>query len=121
MSTRKARGIPGDKSICLPIGDDIDYATLVEDRERYQTYLDKQIAQHPELFPADISGGYRFHGFVNSVRQGIKTRRIRLTSTQDAYQIRPDLVTPYMKHQSKRVKRCTCVSMASRLKGLPMC
>ena len=69
MTKRKPRGTPGDKSICLPISDGIDYNALVENRERYRAYLEQQIAQHPELFPVEISSGYRFHGFVTSVRQ----------------------------------------------------
>lgn len=43
MAERKQRGLAGDKTICLPIADDIDYATLSDDRESYrvgaQTFL----------------------------------------------------------------------------------
>ena len=96
MAKRKPRGMAGDKTICLPIADDIDYATLVDDRESYRAYLTEQIAAHPELFPAEITQGYRFHGWSESQRQGIKVRRIYLPSTHEAYQLRPDFVTPYM-------------------------
>ena len=101
MAKRKQRGMAGDKTICLPIGDDIDYATLVEDRESYRTYLNQQIASHPELFPEGIGRGYRFHGWTTSDRQGIKVRRIYLPSTHEAYQLRPDFVTPYMSETSE--------------------
>jgi hypothetical protein len=40
--------------------------------------------------------GYRFHGWVESSRQQIKTRRILLPRTKEAYQLRPDFVMPYM-------------------------
>jgi hypothetical protein len=93
---RRKRGTAGDKTICLPIADDLDYATLVEDREAFRQYLDEQIAAHPELFPEGIEAGYRFHGWVESSRQQIKTRRILLPRTKEAYQLRPDFVTPYM-------------------------
>ncbi len=96
MATRKERGKAGNKTICLPISNDIDYDQLVEDREAYRRYLDRQIAKHPELFPAAIEGGYRFHGWVESSRQHLKTRRIYLPSTKEAYQLRPDCVMPYM-------------------------
>lgn len=96
MANRKPRGIAGDKTICLPIADDIDYATLVDDRESYRAYLNEQIESHRELFPAEITQGYRFHGWSESQRQGIKIRRIYLPGTQEAYQLRPDFVTPYM-------------------------
>ena len=96
MADRKQRGTAGDKTICLPITEGIDYRALVEDRVAYRQYLDEQIAQHPELFPAEIEQGYRFHGLVWSLRQQLKTRRIYLPSTHEAYQLRPDFVTPYM-------------------------
>jgi hypothetical protein len=93
---RRKRGTAGDKTICLPIADDLDYATLVADREAFRQYLDQQIAAHPELFPTGIEAGYRFHGWVESSRQQIKTRRILLPRTKEAYQLRPDFVMPYM-------------------------
>ncbi len=96
MAKRKQRGIAGDKTICLPIADEIDYEELVEDREAYRQYLDKQIASHPELFPEAIEQGYRFHGWVRSSRQQLKTRRIYLPSIKTAYQLRPDFIMPYM-------------------------
>ena len=101
MTTRKKRGQAGDKTICLPIEDGIDYDALVEDREAYRAYLNAQIAQHPELFPEGIETGYRFHGLVDSTRQQLKTRRIYLPQEKSAYQIRPDFVMPYM---SERVE-----------------
>jgi hypothetical protein len=78
MATTKLRGRAGDKTICLPIAEGMDYDQLVEDREAYRQYLDEQIAAHPELFPEAIGQGYRFHGWVESSRQHLKTRRIYL-------------------------------------------
>ncbi|NEP54858.1 MAG: hypothetical protein F6K65_41175 [Moorea sp. SIO3C2] len=101
MSKRKKRGIAGDKTICLPIADDIEYEQLVEDRAAYREYLNQQIASHPELFPEGIESGYRFHGWVESSRQQLKTRRIYLPHQQTAYQLRPDFVTPYMSETSE--------------------
>lgn len=93
---RRKRGTAGDKTICLPIADDLDYNALVEDSKTFRQYLDEQIADHPELFPEGIEAGYRLHGWVESSRQQLKTRRIYLPSTQEAYQLRPDFVMPYM-------------------------
>jgi hypothetical protein len=87
---------PGDKTICLSIDDGVDYAQLVDDTPGFRAYLDAQIAEHPELFPAEISSGYSFHGFRQSVKRGVRTRRIRLVANGAAYQIRPDFVMPYM-------------------------
>jgi hypothetical protein len=78
------------------MGEGIDYSELVNDTPAFRTYLDQQIAQHPELFPEQIKDGYCFHGFVKSDRMGIVTRRIRLKSNRDSYQLRPDTVMPYM-------------------------
>lgn len=92
----RKRGTARDKTICLPLANDLDYATFVEDSEVFRQYLDKQIAAHPELFPEGIEAGYRFHGWVKSSRQQIKTRQILLPRTKEAYQLRPDFVMPYM-------------------------
>jgi hypothetical protein len=54
MAYRKQCGVARDKTICLPIADDIDCAKLVEDRASYRAYLNGQIAQHLELFPVGI-------------------------------------------------------------------
>lgn len=96
MAKRKSRGMAGDKTICLPMPDDVEYAKLVDEREAYRAHLEQQIKAHPELFPAAIKDGYRFHGWSKSLRQGVKIRRIYLPSTAQAYQLRPDFVTAYM-------------------------
>jgi hypothetical protein len=69
---RRKRGTAGDKTICLPIAEGLDYATLVEDREAFRPYLNQQIVAHPERFPEGIEAGYRFHGWVESSRQQLK-------------------------------------------------
>jgi hypothetical protein len=51
----RKRGPAGDKTICLPLPDGIDYAKWIEDRAGYRQYLDEQIAVHPELLPPEIS------------------------------------------------------------------
>jgi dienelactone hydrolase len=102
---RRKRGTAGDKTICLSIADDLDYATLVEDREAFRQYLNQQIAAHLELFPEGIESGDRFHGWVESSRQQIKTRRILLPKTGEAYQLRPDFVMPYMSETAERADK----------------
>jgi hypothetical protein len=105
MSERKKRGTAGDKTICLPIAEGIDYEQLVKDTAGFRTYLDRQIAEHPELFPARIGEGYCLHGFVHSDRLGMTTRRIRLKCNRDSYQIRPDTVMPYMVGTTEEVEK----------------
>ncbi|OWY64662.1 hypothetical protein B7486_46080 [cyanobacterium TDX16] len=60
--------VPGDKTICLPIGEGVDYEKLVKERKAFRQYLDQQIEQHAELFPAEIEAGYCFHGFCTSAK-----------------------------------------------------
>ncbi len=105
MSERKKRGTAGDKTICLPIAEGIDYEQLVTDTAGFRSYLDSQIAEHPELFPTRIEEGYCLHGFVHSDRLGITTRRIRLKCNRDSYQIRPDSVMPYMVGTTEDVEK----------------
>ncbi len=66
MAERKKRGTAGDKTICLPIAEGIGYERLVRDTEEFRAYLDRQIAEHPELLPAQIGEGDCLHGFVRS-------------------------------------------------------
>lgn len=105
MSTHKQRGTAGDKTICLPIESGIDYEHLVQDTPGYRMYLDGMIEKHPELFPVGIEDGYCFHGFVESKKLELQTRRIRLKRTGEAYQIRPDSVMPYMIGEKEAVAK----------------
>jgi hypothetical protein len=105
MVERKPRGIAGDKTICLPIDENTDYEALVKDTNAFRVYLDQQIAHHPELFPSGIGAGYCFHGFVESGRLGLTTRRIRLKANAEAYQIRPDTVMPYRVGTTEEVEK----------------
>jgi len=97
--------IPGDKTICLPITNEKEYATLVKQTKAFRKYLDEQIALHPELFPSEIGAGYRFHGFRNSVKLKIESRRIRLLRNGEVYQLRPDFVMPYMIGKTEEVEK----------------
>jgi hypothetical protein len=101
----KERGKAGDKTICLAIEEGVNYAELVKDREAYRKYLNGQIEKHPELFPEGIEQGYRFHGLVESLRQDLRTRRIYLPSSKEAYQIRPDFVMPYMSETAEKAEK----------------
>jgi hypothetical protein len=105
MTERKKRTIAGDKTICLPIAADLDYGKLVEDTKAFRAYLDKLITVHPELFPVGIETGYCFHGFVESGKLHMSTRRIRLKCNGQAYQLRPDSVMPYMIGKTEEVEK----------------
>jgi hypothetical protein len=97
--------VPGDKTICVPIAEGVDYDNLVRDRKAFRHYLDQAIALHPELFPAEIEQGYCFHGFRSSAKLGLVSRRIRLVANGEAYQLRPDFVMPYMIGRTEDVEK----------------
>lgn len=105
MTSRKKRTIAGDKTICLPMIRETNYEELVKDTVRYRVYLDQMIGLHPELFPLGIEMGYRFHGFVESGKLHLSTRRIRLNVNGEVYQIRPDTVMPYMIGKTEDVEK----------------
>jgi hypothetical protein len=105
MSERKKRSTAGDKTICLPIAEGIDYKQLVKDTAGFRAYLDCQIAEHPELFPARIGEGYCLDGFIHSGRLDLTTQRIRLKCNRASDQIRPDTVMPYMIGTTKEVEK----------------
>ncbi len=105
MEKRKARTTSGDTTICLPMLADVEYSTFVEDTARYRACLDQLVEKQPELFPAEINQGYCFHGFVESEKLHIRTRRIRLKSNSQAYQLRPDTVRHYMIGYTEEVEK----------------
>ena len=39
MSPKKPRGIAGDKTICLPIEEGIEYEHLVKNQQEYRNYI----------------------------------------------------------------------------------
>jgi hypothetical protein len=84
---------------------EVEYATFVEDTAKYRAYLDELIEKQPELFPDEINQGYSFHGFVESDKLHLRTRRIRLKSNRQAYQLRPDTVMPYMIGYTEEVEK----------------
>jgi hypothetical protein len=82
------------KSICVPFQED-EYTTILADRQAFRAYLQQTYQNHPELFPAEMSEGFRFHGLVSSRKLKLDQRRIKLSDGQ-VYQIRPSFVMPYM-------------------------
>ena len=88
----------GYKTICLPFASEQEYEQCLADRGRFRDYLELCYALHPELFPAAMAAGFKFHGLVRSKkRPGFRMRRIRLKDEQQsAYQIRPSFMLPYL-------------------------
>jgi hypothetical protein len=61
--------------------------------------------QHPELFPAAFSGGFQLHDTYQSVKQGLRLRRIKLTQTGAVFLVRPSLVMPYLGAKTEELEK----------------
>jgi len=85
----------GHKTICVPVASEADYQTLIRNGRTFRCFLDDRIADHPELFPAEIANGYWLHDNVHSKKLNLITRRIKLVSTQ-AVSNAPGFCSAYM-------------------------
>lgn len=99
------------KRITLPIGLE-QYNHIVNDSAAFRQWLNQMIDQYPELFPADISTGYRLHDLLPaSVKlPEVQLRRIRLYQDDAAGQaqvftIAPSEVLPYMTGYTDEVEK----------------
>jgi hypothetical protein len=82
-----------NRIICLPFSQE-NYEANVIGAVDFRQCLDERIELFPELFPAEIVGGYRMKDLHWSKKQGIPIRRIEISGT--AYTICPSFVMPYM-------------------------
>ncbi len=85
-----------NKTIVLPF-DEETYPELLEDKPAYKTFVNTWMRAHPELFSDTISEGWSLFGFTkDSVKQGVRVRRIVTKADGEVWQIRPSFVMPYM-------------------------
>lgn len=82
-------------TICLPISKAL-YHDLIDDPQRYRSWLDQAFRDNPELFPKDFAHGYTLKDDRTSVKIGLRLRRIRLKTTGQSFSVRPSFVLPYM-------------------------
>jgi hypothetical protein len=82
-----------NRSICVPFSQDI-YCANVADPENFRKCLDERVQNFPELFPPEISKGYRMKDIYCSKKQAIPIRRIVIGGI--SYTIRPSFIMPYM-------------------------
>lgn len=98
--------VPGNhKTICIAFPDEETYGVCMTDQAKFHAHLEQTYQQHPELFPKAFEAGYILHGFVYSKKQAIKTRRIKLAENNEAYQIRPSFLMPYMTARTDEVEK----------------
>lgn len=83
----------GNKTIVFEIKED-DYEKFLTDNDYARTITDKDVIEHPELFPEEIKDGYSLNGISReSEKCGYKMRKIKTKKGQ--YQIRPSFLLPY--------------------------
>jgi len=82
------------------------YADLVKSNHAYKEHLKAVIDKYPELFPDTIAQGWSLNGFTkDSVKQGIRIRRIITKADNQVWQIRPSFVMPYMTCDTKTAEK----------------
>jgi len=96
----KADVVISNKRITLPLPME-QYQEIVGDCRAYRKWVDEMIAQHPELFPKEIVGGYTLHDERSSEKmEGVRLRRISLkvcdsAGKEQVFTIAPSGVLPY--------------------------
>ena len=95
----------GNKSICLPVVSETAYEKLISDPSIFRRYLQMWIAKSPEIFPQQITDGFRFHDLIMSRKLNLRMRRIELVATGQVYQLRPEFVMPYMVGRTDEVEK----------------
>lgn len=94
------------KRICLPI-DEALYKEIYEDSKEFRKYVDACRVKHPELFPSQISVGYKCIGYCEQSKKmpEVRIRRIKIKGEKAPYQVVPSFVMPYMTGYSKDVEK----------------
>lgn len=83
-----------NKTIVLPFKEET-YDEFIEDKPAYKAHVQAWLDAHPELFPETRGEGWSLHGFTKeSVKQGIRVRRIVTKADHEVWQIRPAFVMP---------------------------
>jgi hypothetical protein len=95
-SDRQSQAQRGAKQIVIPMTRE-QYGNCWDDPQKTRDFVDRVLAEHPELFPPGTSDRYALHGFGRPSRKldGVRLRKIRLPDGS-AYHLRPSFVMGYM-------------------------
>ena len=80
-----------NRIICLPFSQD-NYENIIQNPNDFRKCIDQQIELFPELFPPEITDGYRMKDKYPSKKLPVTIRRIEVCGK--AYTIRPSFVMP---------------------------
>ena len=94
------------KCICLAFPSEEHYEQCMKDAGAFRQFLTTMYSQYPELFPRQMSQGFKFHSFTPFSRkqEGFRMRRIEL-SDGNVYQIRPSFMMPYLIARSDEMEK----------------
>ena len=95
---KRAQVAKGSRQIVVSLERD-DYDRIWKDPRAVRQFLETQLQQFPELFPAQMQQGYQLCGMLpESVKlPGVRLRQIKLKSDpQVKYTLRPSFVAPYL-------------------------
>ena len=93
-----------NRVICVPFSPSVqDYNKTVHDSAKFRASVNARIEQFPELFPAEITAGYRMKDIKESKKLSNPIRRIEVSGI--SYTIRPSFVMPYMTGFVKDVEK----------------
>jgi hypothetical protein len=80
-------------TICLPFSQQV-YNAHIKNASDFRKCIDGRIELFPELFPPEITKGYRMKDIYYSRKQSVAIRRIEIAGI--AYSIRPSFLMPYL-------------------------
>ena len=81
---------------------------MMECQKQAKIVIDQQVEVHPELFPEEISKGYKLNGWTapSKKMEGKQFRRIRMhKGTQLAYTVMPCDILPYLTRTVSEVEK----------------
>jgi len=82
-----------NRTICMHVCQ-AQYYLIIQHSIQFRMVIDMAIEKHPELFPAEISSGYKMKEIRFSKKLTLKIRRIIIVGV--SYTIRPSFAMPYM-------------------------
>ena len=87
----------GDRQIVLAMTKE-QFDALWHDAAKMREFVDRSMAENPELFPPCLRQGYGFHGFARPSKKldGICLRKMRPRGGGPSYHLRPSFVMSYM-------------------------
>lgn len=82
-----------NRTICMHFCQ-AQYYIIIQNSFQFRVVVDTAIKEYPELFPVEISSGYKMKEIRFSKKLNLKIRRIVIAGV--SYTIRPSFAMPYM-------------------------